>query len=73
MCQTGAAFGAAAGHNPAPGSGSHTLKEPVFAGALAFLRLISLFRHATTVTQSRPSATRPATCVEFTTKNHNKA
>jgi hypothetical protein len=50
MRQTGAAFGAAAGNHLSPGSGGHAFKEPVFAGTLAFFWLVSLFRHATTVT-----------------------
>jgi len=35
MGQSGAAFGPGRA-NPAPGSGSHALKEPVFTGALGF-------------------------------------
>ena len=45
MSQAGAAFGAAVSQDLAPRPAGHALNKPVFPGALAFLWLISLFRH----------------------------
>jgi hypothetical protein len=46
MGQAGATLGAAGGQDLSAGAAGHTFHEPVFAGALALLWLVSLFRHS---------------------------
>jgi hypothetical protein len=45
MSEPGAALSSTASHNVAAGLGSHAFEETVFTAALAFLGLVSLFRH----------------------------